>query len=238
VTEETVDCFNCGRANPEWAQVCRSCGVALRHGQERIMPVGRYPTDRDSIISIAAVVGTIFLAVLLGLFVSNLNPTDPTVGQGGSSPTATVEQTPSEAPSVAASAAASVSVAPVASATPGLPGTVVFGTMLDGNKQITDPTETFTPGMTFAHSITNNAPFGAASLGEQVVRVNDDGTEGDTIVGAAQNQLSVDPAASTAGFVATDAANFIRDWGTGLYEMRIFVGESLIARGQFRLAEG
>jgi hypothetical protein len=24
MTEETVDCFNCGRANPEWAQVCRS----------------------------------------------------------------------------------------------------------------------------------------------------------------------------------------------------------------------
>jgi hypothetical protein len=238
VTEENVDCFNCGRANPEWAQVCRSCGVALRHGQERIMPVGRYPTDRDSIISIAAVIGTIFLAVLLGLFVSNLNPTDPTVGQDGPSPTATVEQTPSEAPSVAASAAPSVSVAPAPSATPGLPGTVVFGTTLDGNKQVTDPTETFTPGMTFAHSIVHNAPFGAATIGEQVVRVNDDGTEGDTIVGAAQNQLSVDPAASTAGFVATDAANFIRDWGTGLYEMRVFVGETLIARGQFRLAEG
>jgi hypothetical protein len=236
VTEETVDCFNCGRANPEWAQVCRSCGVALRHGQERIVPTGRYPTDRDSIISIASVIGTILLAVLLGLFVSNLNPTDPTVGQSGPSPTPTVEPTPSEAPSVAPSA--SVSVVPAPSATPGLPGTVVFGTTLDGNKQVTDPTETFTPGMTFAHSIVYNAPFGAATIGEQVVRVNDDGTEGDTIVGADQNQLSVDPAASTAGFVATDAANFIRDWGTGLYEMRIFIGETLIARGQFRLTEG
>ena len=123
-------------------------------------------------------------------------------------------------------------------ATPGLPGTVVFGTTLDGNKQVTDPQETFTPGMTFAHSIVYNAPFGAATIGEQVVRLNDDGTDGDTIVGAAQNQLSVDPAASTAGFVATDAANFVRDWGTGLYEMRIFIGETLIARGQFRLAEG
>ena len=129
-------------------------------------------------------------------------------------------------------------MAPVPTATPGLPGTVVFGTTLDANKQVIDPTETFTPGMTFAHSIVYNAPFGAATLGEQVLRVNDDGTDGETIVDAPQNQLSVDPAASSAGFVATDAANFVRDWGTGLYEMRIFIGETLIARGQFRLAEG
>ena len=202
------------------------------------MPTGRYPTDRDSIISIASVIGTILLAVLLGLFVSNLNPTDVTVGQGGPSPTPTEEPTPSESAAVSVAPSVSVSVAPSASATPGLPGTVVFGTTLDGNKQVIDPQETFTPGMTFAHSIVNNAPFGAATIGEQVLRINDDGTDGDTIVGAAQNQLSVDPAASTAGFVATDAANFVRDWGTGLYEMRIFVGETLIARGQFRLAEG
>jgi hypothetical protein len=115
---------------------------------------------------------------------------------------------------------------------------VIFGTMLDGNRQVTDPTETFTPGMTFAHSITNNAPFGAATLGEQVVRLNEDGTEAAEIVAAAANQLSVDPAATTAGFVAGDAANFVRSWGPGLYEMRIYIGETLIARGQFRLAEG
>jgi hypothetical protein len=234
VTDETVDCFNCGRSNPEWAQVCRSCGVALRHGQARIAPGGRVPTDTDSIISIAAVIGTIMLAVFLGLFVSNLNPTDPSIGVGAPSPTASA--TPSEEPSVAPSA--TESVAPSASATPALPGTVIFGTMLDGNRQVTDPTETFTPGMTFAHSITNNAPFGAATLGEQVVRLNEDGTEAAEIVAAAANQLSVDPAATTAGFVAGDAANFVRSWGPGLYEMRIYIGETLIARGQFRLAEG
>jgi hypothetical protein len=235
MTDETVDCFNCGRANPEWAQVCRSCGVALRHGQARIVPTGRYPTDRDSIISIASVIGTILLAVLIGLFVSNLNPTDPTVGLGGTpSPTPTEEPTeePSEEPT------ASVSVAPTPVPTPALSGTVVFGTMLDGSRQVTDPQETFTPGMTFAHSITNNAPFGVATLGETVIRVNEDGTPAETLVDQAQNQLSVDPAASSAGFVAGDAANFIRSWGTGLYEMQIYAGETLIARGQFRLAEG
>jgi hypothetical protein len=235
VTDETVDCFNCGRANPEWAQVCRSCGVALRHGQERIVPSGRLPTDQDSIISIAAVIGTILLAVFLGLFISNLNPTDPTVGLDAS-PTPTPTETPEE--SASASAAASVSAAPSASAAPALSGTLVFGTTLDGDNQVTDPTETFTPGMTFAHSITNNAPFGAATIGEQVLRINEDGTEGETLVAAPQNQLNVDPAASTAGFVAGDAAAFVSSWGPGLFEMRVFVGETLIARGQFRLAEG
>jgi hypothetical protein len=235
VTDETVDCFNCGRANPEWAQVCRSCGVALRHGQERIAPSGRLPTDQDSIISIAAVIGTILLAVVLGLFISNLNPTDPTVGLE-SSPTPSPTATPEEEPS--ASASASVSVAPSVSAPPALPGTLVFGSSLDGNDQVVEPVETFTPGMAFAHSITNNAPFGAPFIGEQVLRINEDGTDGDTIVAAPQNQLSVDPAASSAGFVAGDAANFVTSWGPGLYEMRVFVGETLIARGQFRLAEG
>jgi hypothetical protein len=235
VTDETVDCFNCGRANPEWAQVCRSCGVVLRHGEERIAPVGRYPTDRDSLVSIAAVIGTIALAVVLGLFVSSLNPTDPTVGLEPSA-TPTASPTPTEAPSLAPSVSASV--APSVSAPPELSGTVVFGTTLDANRQVTDPTETFTPGMTFAHSITNSTPFGAATLGEQVLRINDDGSDGDTLVDAPQNQLNVDPAASSAGFVAGDSAGFIREWGPGLYEMRIFVGETLIARGQFRLAEG
>src|SRR5919107_1690515 len=70
MTDETVDCFNCGRANPEWAQVCRSCGVVLRHGEEPVVPTGPFPTDPTSLISIGAVVGTILAALLIGLFVS------------------------------------------------------------------------------------------------------------------------------------------------------------------------
>ena len=235
MTDETVDCFNCGRANPEWAQVCRSCGVVLRHGQARIVPTGRYPTDRDSLISLAAVIGTILGALLLGLFVSSLNPIDPTVG-AAPSPTPSETAIPSEAASVAPSA--SVSVAPLPSPTPALPGTLVFGTQLDGNKQVVDPVDTFTPGMTFAHSITSTAPFGVATIGEQVVRINDDGTEGDEIVAAAGNQLRVDPAASSDGFVGPDAGAFVTDWGPGLYELRVYTGDVLIAKGQFRLAEG
>ena len=236
MTEETVDCFNCGRANPEWAQVCRSCGVALRHGETRVVPTGRFPADRDSLISIAAVVGTIIGALLLGLFVSGLNPIDPSVGATEPTPTATATATPTVAPSVAASA--SESVEPTPAPTPPLPGTVVFGSELNAERQIVEPVETFTPGTVFAHSITTTEPFGAANIGEQIVRLNEDGTEGDELVAAAGNQLGVNPEGTTAGFVAGDAAGFVADWGPGIYEMRIYVGETLIARGQFRLAEG
>lgn len=235
MTDETVDCFNCGRANPEWAQVCRSCGVALRHGESRALAAGRYPTDRDSLVSLAAVIGTILGALLLGLFVSSLNPTTPPVAEAPS-PTPTATPTPTVEPTVAPSV--SVSVAPSESAAPELPATVVFGTQLDGNNQVVEPVDTFTPGMLFAHSITSTAPFGAATIGEQIVRVNDDGSEGDQLVAQDGNQLSVNPEGTSAGFVAGDAASFIRDWGAGLYEMRVFVGETVIARGQFRLAEG
>ena len=103
MTDESVDCFNCGRSNPEWAQVCRSCGVALRHGEARIVPTGRFPTDRDSLISMGAVIGTILAAVIVGLFLSSLNSTDPTVGEATPTPSPTPLPTPppaSIAPSV------------------------------------------------------------------------------------------------------------------------------------------
>ena len=233
MTDETVECFNCGRANPEWAQVCRSCGVVLRHGQSRVQPTGRVPTDRDSLISMGAVLATILGAILIGLFVSGLNPIEPTVGFATPTPSPTVEPTPS--PSLAPSI--EPTVAPTATPVP-LAATVVFGTELGANRQVLNPIETFTPGMTFAHSISSTEPFGVPAIGEEVTRLNEDGTDGDTIVNPAQNQLSVDPAATVVGFVAGDAANFVRDWGPGVYVMRIYAGETLIAEGTFRLSEG
>lgn len=235
MTDERIDCFNCGTPNPEWAQVCRSCGVALRHGETRIVPAERFPTDRDSLVSLAAVIGAILAAVLIGLFVSGILPRAS--GVAAESPTPSPTPSATAAPS-ATTAAPTDTPAPTPSPTPGLPGTLVFGTTLDANKQVTDPTETFTPGMTFAHSITSTAPFGAGTIGEGIVRLNEDGSEGEQIVDPATNQLTVSPEGTSAGFVAGDAANFVRDWGPGLYEMRVYVGETLIARGQFRLAEG
>ena len=188
MTDESVDCFNCGRSNPEWAQVCRSCGVALRHGEARIVPTGRFPTDRDSLISMGAVVGTILAAVIVGLFLSSLNSTDPTVGEATPTPSPTPIPTPSlsVAPSVSATAVPTPTPVP-------LPATVAFGTELDGNRVVVSPVDTFTPGMTFAHSITSTQPFGAATIGEEIVRLNEDGTDGEQIVAPAGNQLGVNP---------------------------------------------
>ena len=121
-TDETVDCYNCGRSNPEWAQVCRSCGVPLRHGQARVVPTGRIPTDTNSLISIAAVIGVILGAVVLGIFLSSLNPTDPLVGEGAPTPTAT--PSPSAEPTAAPP---SDTPKPTPSPTPALPGTIAFG---------------------------------------------------------------------------------------------------------------
>lgn len=234
MTTETLECFNCGRANPEWAQVCRSCGVPLRQGRERTIPTGRVPTDRDSLVSIGAVLGTILAAVLVGMFISGLNPIEPTVGLA--TPTPEPTPSPTAAPSVA-EPSVEPTVAPTPTPVP-LPATVVFGTALDANRQVIDPVETFTPSMTFAHSISSTQPFGASVIGEEVTRLNEDGTDGETIVNQAQNQLGVDPAATSVGFIAGPAANFIRDWGPGLYVLRVYVNDELIGEGTFRLSEG
>lgn len=233
MTDEIVECFNCGRSNPEWAQVCRACGVPLRHGEPLLAPTGRIPTDRASLTSIGAVIGTILLAVLLGLVVSGLNPIEPTVGQGG--PTATPSPTPEASPSETPEP--SDTPIPTASAAPGPAGTVTFGTSLDENDQIAEPVDTFTPGMIFAHSISVPEPFGVSTVAEGIFRILDDGTE-EEVVRAIDNQPGVVPDLTIAGFEAGDAVNFLEDWGPGLYEMRVFAADVLIAVGRFTLAEG
>lgn len=231
MTDEIVECYNCGRSNPEWAQVCRSCGVPLRHGLARTVPAGRFPSDRDSLISIGAVIATILGAVLLGLFVSSLNPTDPTLGR------ATPTPTPSATTEASATPAPTDTPAQTPSPPPELPGTLVFGTELGADNQVVDPVETFSPGMNFAHSISSTEPFGQASIGETVVRLNENGSSGEVLESYVDNRLSVSPEASSAGFTAGDAANLISAWGPGLYEMRVYVDDTMIARGTFRLSE-
>ena len=231
MNDELVDCFNCGRSNPEWAQVCRSCGVPLRHGEPLLAPTGRIPTDRDSLVSIGAVVGTILLAVVLGLIVSGLNPTDPSVGRTTPTPS------PSPTPEATESTAPCDTPAPTPTAVAGPPGTLVFGTALDQNRRIVEPVNTFTPGMIFAHSIEVPTPFGVSTVGEQIVRILEDGTE-EEVVRAIDNQPQVQPDATVAGFEAGDAQDFIEEWGPGLYVMRVYAADVLIAQEQFTLAEG
>jgi hypothetical protein len=235
MTDELVECFNCGRSNPEWAQVCRACGVPLRHGEPLLAPAGRLPTDRNSLISIGAVIGTILAAVVLGLVVSGLNPTEPTVGLGLATPTPSPTPEPTE--SAAESIAPSEEPIPSESVAAAPPGTLVFGTSLDQNKQVVEPVNTFTPGMPFAHSISVPTPFGVSTIGEGIFRVGEDGTE-EEIVRAIDNQPAVLPDATTAGFSIPNAGTLIEEWGPGLYVMRVYAGDQLIAQEQFTLAEG
>ena len=230
MTDETVDCFNCGRANPEWAQVCRSCGVPLRHGEARKVPSGRIPTDQASLISIGAVVGTILLAVLLGLFVSNLNPTDPTVGQ--SSPTPTVA--PTAIPTVTPVPLPSETPAPTPSPTPALPGTIAFGGELDGDGRIVSPVDAFTPGDAFAYSVEMPGTFGADAIENEIAKLE----EGSESIVLPRQAVGVDPASTTFGYVIGSAGEFLGPWGPGEFEWRVYVDGQIVARGTFRYAEG
>jgi hypothetical protein len=231
MTDETVDCYNCGRANPEWAQVCRSCGVPLRHGEARVVPSGRVPTDQASLISIAAVIGTILLAVVIGIVVSNLNPTDPTVGQATPSPSLA----PSVAPSVAPSEPVPTDTpAPTPSPTPALAGTLTFGEALDGSGRIVTPVDTFTPSMTFAYSVTVPGGFGEPQIWNEVARIG----EGDPVIVLEREAINVDPASETFGYVIGSAQIFVSAWGPGEYEWRVYVGDEIVARTVFRLSDG
>jgi hypothetical protein len=226
-TDQTVDCYNCGRSNPEWAQVCRSCGVQLRHGQTRVVPTGRFPTDTTSLVSIAAVIGVILGAVVIGLFISGLNPTEPVaVGLPTPSPTPSATAEPTAAPTD--------TPAPTPSPTPALPGTIAFGSALDANRVVSEPVETFTPSVAFAYSFTMPQAFGTNAIENEIAKVSD---TGENIV-LPRDSVDVDPAASSVGYVIGTAGDFLSAWGPGEFEWRVYLDGALVARGRFRYSEG
>lgn len=230
MTDETVDCFNCGRENPEWAQVCRSCGVTLRHGEARVAPSDRFPTDQASLISIGAVLGTIVLAVIVGLFVSGLNPTEPTVGRPTPTPAPSLAPVTPE-PSI--EPIPSDSAAPTPVPTPVRRGTLAFGTGLDGARNVTAPTDTFTPSSNFAYSLNVPGGVGGTPIRNEISRTSD---PAEVLVPG--DEIAVDPATEIIGYNLGSAAGFIREWGPGEYVWRIYVGEELVAEAPFRLTEG
>ena len=235
MTGETVECFNCGHANPAWAQVCRNCGVPLRPGVAHTAPSGRFPTDRDSVISLIAAIGAIAAAVVVGLILANISPSSPTVGRATPIPSGTEIAQSSGAPEV--------TPVPVATPTPvptpvPLPGTLAFGTGVDGSGNLTGKTNTFAPGSTFAHLITDSAAFGRDKIGEGVVQIAADGKE-TQVVDPAQNTLPVGPTAKRAIFgpIQTDQLRNALG-GPGKYRMEVFVGTKKIAQGTFTLTGG
>jgi hypothetical protein len=231
MTGDTVECYNCGRANPAWAQVCRSCGVPIRAGSAASAPSGPIPTDRESLISMGAVLAAIAGAILVGLLLSGLIPEAAPIAE----PTDTPEPTPSPASSQQLPSEAAGTATP--QPTPALIGTVTFGTGLNGAQRATGKTREFGPGTNFCHSVELTEPFGVDEIQEEVLRVEDDGTL--TEVQARQgSNLGVDPASQIAGFCSGAADSLIQGWGVGRYILRDYRNADtpeLIAQGRFRL---
>jgi hypothetical protein len=234
MTGETVECFNCGHANPAWAQVCRNCGVPLRPGVSHTAPSGRFPTDRDSLISLSAAIGAIAAAVVVGLFLANLSPSTPTVGHGTPIPSGSAIARFSATPEPTVAAATPT---PVPTAVP-LSGTLAFGTGVDGAGKLTGKTDTFAPGSTFAHLVTNSAAFGTNLVGEGVIKIAADGKE-TQVVDPAKNTLPVSPSAKQGVFgpISTDELRKALG-GAGKYRMEVYLGKKKIAQGVFTLTGG
>jgi hypothetical protein len=233
MTGETVDCYNCGRANPAWAQVCRSCGVPIRPGMGASASRGPIPRDRDSLISIGVGLAAIAGAIALGLFLSGIIPEAPVATATPTpEPSISVQPSGSAAPESAAPSDAS------AEPEPELIGRLLTGTGLRANGRIRGRTDAFGPGMEFCHSRILSEPFGVDTIQEEILRIEDDGslTEVQPRLGS---NLPVDPASRVAGFCApggTDA--LIVRWGVGEFVMRDYRNEEepeLIAEARFTL---
>ena len=232
---ETI-CPNCGHSNPPWARICRNCGVSLSRalGQPVTAPQSPFPTDQASLVSVGTAIGSIVIAIVLGLLFSAINPTQPTVGLASS-------QTPTEHPSPSASAshAASPTPKPTPAPTPKPIGKITFGTGLDrSTRQVVNPTSTFAPNGFFAHSVSVPQPFGVSTVTEEVVRLVN-GKE--TVVQSRTDPNSVvhiSPSATIFGFVVS-TNSLIQDWnGGGIFIMRIWRGTEKIAEGRFTLSSG
>lgn len=225
----TTECYNCGNANPSWAQVCRSCGIPIRASGSG--PEGPFPTDQDSLVSMGAGVAAIVGAILLGIFLSGIIPPAPTVS---ADPTATAGPSQTPRPSIEPQPSVATSIAPSAAPTASLPGTVTFGTGLDRDtREAINVTDTFGPDTTFAHSITMPEPFGVNQIQEEIMRVEADGSL--TVVQERSvGGLGVNPNAMIAGFTANSSL-LINGWGPGNYILRDYRGEELIAEGRFTL---
>jgi hypothetical protein len=120
---------------------------------------------------------------------------------------------------------------------PDLPGTLTFGLGLNAETQrVTNPTDTFSPGTLFAHSVELTQPFGVTQIGEGVARVNEDGSE-TLVIDQNDNIITgINPDATVDGF--TVETNALLDaLGPGTFVMRVYRGSELLAQGTFILAE-
>jgi hypothetical protein len=240
MTGDTVECFNCGRSNPSWAQVCRSCGVPMRPGGAGAAPPsGPLPTDRDSLVSIGAALGTMALAIVVGLLLSGMLPEAAAVIA-----TPTPQPTPTVLPSPSTAATPSAQETPKPEK---LPGTITFGYGLNqSTDEIIDVSKTFARGQNFCHSVALKSRFQVNHLYEEILQVDDGG--GLTVVQKRKDGRvgAIDPNARTVGFCAPadwliDGVQGTEGWGAGKFVLRDYRlrgnGPELLAQGRFTLTE-
>jgi hypothetical protein len=234
--EGTVECTNCGRANPAWAQVCRSCGAPIRPAVTQAaaaLPGPIAGVDQGSLLAIGGALGTIVAAIIIGLIIGGILPPAPPVAVASPTPNPSASAEPTTIPTPDPSA----SMNPSASQTPTLPGTLTFGLGLNAETQrVTNPTNTFAPGTTFAHSIELAAPFGVTQIGEGVWRIAEDGTE-TLVINPEENLITgIDPESTVDGFTVPTNA-LLDPLGAGTFVMRVYRGTELLAQGTFILTE-
>jgi hypothetical protein len=241
MTGDSVECFNCGRTNPSWAQVCRSCGVPMRPGGAGARPPsGPLPTDRDSLISMGAGLATIGLAIVFGLLLSGMLPE-----------AAAVIETPSPEPSVtvlpSASGAASATPEPTPEPTPALIGTVTFGFGLNqSTREAIDLSDTFALGDSFCHSVALPRAFGVPNIQEEILKIRRNGSPKIVQPRRDGTMPRTDPRAKVVGF-CNSTENLVNGvggsggWGTGDFLLRAYRrtgdGPELLAEGRFTLTE-
>lgn len=178
-----------------------------------------------------AAVGTIIVAIVVGLIASNLNPVEPRVGLASATPRPSVA-TP--VPSI--EPVASEVPEPTPTPTPALPGVLTFGT--ERNKktcEIGGKTDTFAPDTTFAHSITMPEAFGVSSVIEEISQVGAEGKE--KVVQSKKDGETQVSSKQKVTCYAVSANNLIKAWGAGDFVMRVFRGDEKIAEGRFTLTK-
>jgi hypothetical protein len=192
--------------------------------------------DQGSLIAIGAALGTIVIAIVVGLLVGGILPPAPPVA--AATPTPSESAAPSTPPTPTPDPSASVgSPGPSTPPPPDLPGTLTFGLGLNAETQrVTNPTDTFSPGTLFAHSVELTQPFGVTQLGEGVARINEDGSE-TLVIDQARNVITgIDPDATVDGFTVETNA-LLDPLGPGTFVMRVYRGTELLAQGTFILVE-
>jgi len=237
MADDALECANCGHANPAWAQVCRNCGAQLRAAaapEQASFSAGPLTMSQGSLLAMGGALGTIAVAILIGVILGGvLPPAPPPIASTTPGPSASA--TPVPTPQVTPNPSG-VTPNPSATQAPTLPGTLTFGLGLNIDTQrVTNPTDTFTPGTTFAHSIELTAAFGVTQIGEGVYQVAEDGTE-TQVIDPTANILNVDPNALVDGFTVPTNA-MLDAVGAGTFVMRVYRGSELLAEGTFILSE-